>query len=211
MNMSEKIVRVLVPGGYGTTVTVHKGQYICVLDVEGGQCADFWAVSQEDYDQVLSPPHFFIDAMRIQPKIGDRILSNRRLPMVTIVYDDVGWHDMLAPSCDTWRYEYNYGIKGHRNCCDNFREAMQAREIDWGARHIPHPFNIFMNSHVKEDGTLEILVPTSKAGDKVIMRAEMDLIAVVSACPMDQNETGARGITDIELYVSNDLDALQDI
>jgi uncharacterized protein YcgI (DUF1989 family) len=88
---------------------------------------------------------------------------------------------------------------------------MQAREIDWGARPVPHPFNIFMNSIVKEDGTLEIRVPTSRAGDRVIMRAEMDLIAVVSACPMDQNETGARGITDIELYLSDHLEALQDI
>jgi len=190
---------------------VNVGQYICVLDVEGGQCADFWAVQVDDHDHVLSPPHFFIDALRVQPKIGDRILSNRRLPMVTMIHDDVGWHDMLAPSCDNWRYEYTFGIKGHRNCCDNFREAMSDRGIDWGARPIPHPFNIFMNSSVESDGTIVIRTPTSNSGDRLIMRAEMDIIAVVSACPMDLTETGARGITDIKLYVSDSLEALKGI
>jgi uncharacterized protein YcgI (DUF1989 family) len=211
MSTGELVERVFIPAGHGGTISVKKGQYISVLDVEGGQCADFWAVKQDDFDHVLSPPHFFIDALRIQPKIGDKIISNRRLPMVTIVHDDVGWHDMLVPSCDTWRYEYNFGVKGHRNCCDNFREAMSERGIDWGTRPIPHPFNIFMDSTVKEDGTLVIRVPTSKAGDRVIMRAEMDLIAAASSCPMDLNETGARGVSPVELFVSDSLEALQNI
>ena len=211
MSTSKKVEKVIVPGGYGKTIDVKKGQYVCVLDVEGGQCADFWAVKEDDYDHVLSPPHFFIDSLRVQPRIGDKIISNRRLPMVTVVYDDVGWHDMLVPSCDTWRYEYNFGVKGHRNCCDNFREAMDEKGIEWGSRPVPHPFNIFMNSFVEEDGTLDIRVPTSKAGDRVIMRAEMDIIAVTSACPMDHNETGARGITNAELYVSDSLEALKNI
>ena len=211
MSESEKVEKVTVPGGYAKTIEVKKGQYVCVLDVEGGQCADFWAVKKDDYDHVLSPPHFFIDSLRVQPRIGDKIISNRRLPMVTVVYDDVGWHDMLVPSCDTWRYEYNFGVKGHRNCCDNFREAMDEIEIDWGSRPVPHPFNIFMNSFVEEDGTLVIRVPTSEAGDRVIMKAEMDIIVVTSACPMDHNETGARGISDTELYVSDNLETLKNL
>jgi len=211
MNTSAEIERVWIPGGHGGTIAVKKGQYVCVLGVKGGQCADFWAIKQDDYDQVLSPTHFFIDSLRIQPKIGDKIVSNRRVPMMTIVHDDVGWHDMLVPPCDTWRYEYNFGVKGHRNCCDNFREAMRERGIDWGTRGIPHAFNIFMDTRIKEDGTLVIRVPTSKAGDRVIMQAEMDVIAVASSCPMDLNETGARGVSEIELYVSDNLEALQNM
>jgi uncharacterized protein YcgI (DUF1989 family) len=36
-------------------------------------------------------------------------------------------------------------VKGHRNCCDNFREAMRDRGSSWGSRPVPQPFNIFMN------------------------------------------------------------------
>jgi uncharacterized protein YcgI (DUF1989 family) len=209
MSKSRKIERVWIPAAHGGTIDVKKGQYICVLDVEGGQCADFWAIDRNDFDHVMSPLHFFIGAMKIQPKVGDKIVTNRRDPIVTIVYDDVGWHDMLVPSCDRLRYEYHYGVKGHRNCCDNFHEAMRHRGSSWGSRPVPHPFNIFMNSFVKEDGTLIIRVPTSKAGDRVIMLAEMDIIAVASSCPMDLNETGARGVTDVELLVSDSFEALQ--
>jgi uncharacterized protein YcgI (DUF1989 family) len=88
---------------------------------------------------------------------------------------------------------------------------MSERGIDWRTRPIPHPFNIFMDSFVKEDGTLVIRVPSSKAGDRVIMRAEMDIIAAASSCPMDLNETGARGVSPIELFVSDSLEALQNI
>jgi len=209
MNTSEKVERVLIPGAYSGTINAKKGQFICVVGVKGGQCADFWTIDQNDFDHFLSPAHFFIDKLRIQPKIGDTLISNRRLPMVTIVYDDLGWHDMLVPPCDTWRYEYNFGVKGHRNCCDNFREAMKARGNDWGKRLIPPAFNIFMDSFVRDDGTLDIRVPTSKAGDRIIMRAEIDMIAVASACPMDLNETGARGVSEIELLVSDNLEVLQ--
>jgi uncharacterized protein YcgI (DUF1989 family) len=209
MKTFEKIDRVLIPGAYGGTINVKKGQYISVVGVKGGQCADFWAIDPLDFDHFLSPAHFFIDKLRIQPKIGDILVSNRRLPMLTIVYDDVGWHDMLVPPCDTWRYEFHFGVINHRNCCDNFREAMKSRGNDWGKRLIPPTFNIFMNTFVRDDGRMDILVPTSKAGDRIIMRVEMDIIAVASACPMDLNETGARGLSEIELLVSDNPEALQ--
>ncbi len=209
MDKSVNIDRIRVPAAHGGTIDLKKGQYICVLDVEGGQCTDFWAIDRKDFDHIMSPAHYFIDAMRIQPKVGDTIVTNRRAPIVTIVHDDVGWHDMLVPSCDRLRYEYHYGVKGHRNCCDNFYEAMSARGINWGSRPVPHPFNIFMNTFVKGDGTLVLRVPTSMAGDRIIMQAEMDIIAAASSCPMDLNETGARGITDVELLVSDSLEALQ--
>jgi uncharacterized protein YcgI (DUF1989 family) len=211
MRVTAEIDRVRVPAGHGGAINVKKGQYICVLDIKGGQCVDFWAIDRNDYNHVMSPGHYFIASLRIQPKVGDKIVTNKRGPIVTIVHDDVGWHDMLVPSCDSLRYEYHYGVKGHRNCCDNFRETLSARGIDWGMREVPQPFNIFMDTFIKEDGTMVIRVPTSKAGDRVIMLVEMDIIAVASSCPMDLNETGARGITDIELLVSDSLDALLNV
>jgi uncharacterized protein YcgI (DUF1989 family) len=188
MDKPAAINRVMVPAAHGGTIDVKKGQYISVLDVKGGQVADFWAFDRNDMDHYLSPAHFIIAAMRTQPKVGDKIVTNRRDPIVTVVHD---------------------GVKGHRNCCDNFREALQARGIDWGLRQVPLPFNIFMNTLVKEDGTLVIRVPTSNAGDRIIMQAEMDILVVTSSCPMDLNETGARGISEIELLVSDSLEALQ--
>lgn len=201
--------RLTVPGAYARTFKVARGQYVAVIDVKGGQCGDFWAIDATNLDLFLSPPHTWIHLGRIQPRVGDTLVTNRRAPVLTIVADDVGWHDMLAPACDKQRYEIYYGVTGHRNCHDNFLEVMA--DHAWGSRLVPQPFNLFMNTFVEDDGTMIIRDPISRPGDKIIMRAEMDLIGVVSACPMDLNPVGGTGITDLEIAVADRLEALGEV
>jgi uncharacterized protein YcgI (DUF1989 family) len=198
-----KLNKILVPGGFGKYITAREGQFIAVVDLHGGQCVDFWAIDSHDFDHFLSPAHSWLHIGAIQPKVGDELVTNRREPILTILADDVGWHDMLAPACDRYRYERYYGITDHRNCCDNFLEAMS--EMNWGNRLVPQPFNLFMNTFVEPDGKFHLRDPISKAGDKVIFRAEKDVIIVTSACPMDLNVVGGGGITDIEVIVSSTL------
>ncbi len=198
--------RLIVPGGYGKSIVVNQGQYIAVVDLEGGQCGDFWSLDINDLDHFLSPMHSWIHTGTIQPQVGDELVTNRREPILTLIADDVGWHDMLSPACDKQRYERYYGAVDHRNCCENFREAMSER--DWGNRHIPQPFNLFMNTFVEPDGKMIIRDPISKAGDKIIFQAEKDIVVVVSACPMDLNPVGSEGITDLEIVVANSPEAI---
>ena len=199
--------RVRVPGGYAKSITAKQGQYIAVVDLEGGQCGDFWSIDINDLDHFLSPMHTWLHAGTIQPQVGDELVTNRREPVLTLIADDVGWHDMLAPACDNERYERYYSVTDHRNCCDNFREAMSER--DWGNRLIPQPFNLFMNSFVEPDGKMILRDPISKAGDKIIFRAEKDIVVIVSACPMDLNPVGGDGITDLEIVMANSAEAIQ--
>ena len=154
------------PGGHGRSINVEKGQCISVRDIEGGQCGDFWAVDADDFNHFLSPSHTWVHIGSIQPRVGDELVTNRREPILKIISDDVGWHDMLVPACDKQRYERYYGVSEHRNCHDNFLEAMNTR--DWGKRKVPQPFNLFMNTFIEPDGTLHIRDPISKAGDSII-------------------------------------------
>lgn len=59
---------------------------------------------------------------------------------------------------------------------------------DW----TPDPLNVFMNVAVttelgREDGggRMENRVPESKKGEYIVLRAEVDCVAVMSACPND--------------------------
>ena len=202
------VSRTRVPGGFGRSFEAAKGQYVCVLDVEGDQTCDFWAMDSRDFDHYLSPPYTVMHIWSLIPKVGDELVTNRRDPILTVVHDDVGWHDMLCPPCDRQRYLVHFGVTGHRNCYDNFLEAMA--KYGWGSRPVPSPpFNIFMNTTVDLEGKVTIGKPRSKKGDKFIMRAEMDLVGVASACPMDLTPSGLEGITDLEIIVGTDLDALR--
>jgi uncharacterized protein YcgI (DUF1989 family) len=195
-----------IPGGYGKSTIANQGQFIAVVDLDGGQCGDFWVIDINELDHFLSPMHSWLHTGTIQPQVGDELVTNRREPILTIMSDDVGWHDMLAPACDTQRYERYYGVSDHRNCCDNFREAMSER--GWANRSVPQPFNLFMNSFVEPDGKLILRDPISKAGDKIIIQTKMDVLVVVSACPMDLNPVGGSGITDLEIVIADSVEGI---
>jgi uncharacterized protein len=198
------IYRTTVPAARGRAFHVSKNQVIAVVDIMGGQCTDFWAIDASNYDQYLSPPYTIVHNQSLQPKVGDQMVTNWRQPILTVLADDVGWHDLLYPACDPQRYQVYFGKANHRNCHDNFLEAVQ--ELNWGIRPVPFPpFNIFMNTRVESDGRVVTGEPRSKAGQKIILRAEMDLLCVASSCPMDLTPTGSKGITDVDILVAQDM------
>ncbi len=50
---------------------------------------------------------------------------------------------------------------------------------------VPQPLNLWMNIPVHPDGRIEWGAPLSKPGDYVVLRAEMDVVIALSACPQD--------------------------
>jgi uncharacterized protein len=201
MARNTNMERIRVPAGKGSSFTAKENQLITVLDIHGGQCVDFWAIDAHNFNHYLSPPHTIVHLQSTQPKVGDQLVSNRREPVLTIMADDVGWHDLLFPACDKQRYLRYFNVQEHRNCHDNFLEAIV--KYNWESRLVPNPpFNIFMNTSIDAEGRLLTGEPRSKPGDKIILRAEIDLICVVSSCPMDLTPTGSKGVTEVEVLLS---------
>ncbi|HBQ8512021.1 TPA: DUF1989 domain-containing protein, partial [Klebsiella pneumoniae] len=50
---------------------------------------------------------------------------------------------------------------------------------------VPQPLNLWMNTPVNPDYSISWLPTVSKAGDYVEIRAELDCVVVMSACPQD--------------------------
>lgn len=199
-----QVFRLRVPAGEGRAFKVARGNALAVVDVMGGQCTDFWAIDLQDYGHYFSPPHTIVHNQSIQLRVGHQLVTNLRRPILTVLSDDVGLHDMFYPPCDKSRYLLYFGVSEHRNCHDNFLEAVAG--FNWGSRPVPFPaLNIFMNTRVESDGRLTTLEPVSKPGDKIVFRAEMDILCVASSCPMDLTPLGAKGITDVEIVVAEDF------
>jgi uncharacterized protein YcgI (DUF1989 family) len=190
--------RILVPAGTARAVRVPAGRTLRVVNVEGRQVADLVAFSADDPRESLSTVHSIVSLGRLFPTAGDRLRSNRRRPMLEIVRDDTGRHDMLIAACDPWRYEYDFGVAGHRSCSDNFLEALADLRLE---RHqLPHPVNFFQNMRYPE-GRVEFGESLARPGDTVELRALLDLLVAVSACPMDLNPISGYRVTDIALEV----------
>lgn len=173
-----------VPARHGRAVRVAKGQTIEVINTHGTQVCDFWAFSSANHAEFMSWEHGRGYLNRLIPKVGDGLATNRRRAILTLTEDtSPGIHDTLMAACDLFRY-INFGVEQyHDNCADNLRMAMMA--IGVPVPEIPQPLNLWMNIPVNRDWSVEWLPPVSKAGDKVRMRADMDCICAMSACPQD--------------------------
>lgn len=193
--MAEKI---LVSAGTARATVLRAGQTLRIANVQGKQVADFLAFNAGDLTEALSTMHTIVSIGRLFPTIGDQLRTNRRRPMLEVTRDDTGRHDMIIAACDPWRYEYDFGVTGHRNCSDNFIEALR----QWGIqRHqLPQPVNLFQNMSYP-DGQVKFGESLAKPGDAVELRALMDVVAAVSACPMDLNPISGFRIADITLEV----------
>ena len=193
--MAEKI---LVSAGTARATVLRAGQTLRIANVQGKQVADFLAFNAGDLTEALSTMHTIVSIGRLFPTIGDQLRTNRRRPMLEVTRDDTGRHDMIIAACDPWRYEYDFGVTGHRNCSDNFIEALR----QWGIQRyqLPQPVNLFQNMSYP-DGQVKFGESLAKPGDAVELRALMDVVVAVSACPMDLNPISGFRVTDIALEV----------
>ena len=179
------IERVDIAPRTGGFARVAAGQFVTILDVDGGQVADLYAWSADDPAEYMSAQHTRAITDRLFPQVGEDFSTNRRRAILHFERDDTpGVHDMLIASCDAERYQLLGCEPDHASCSGNFRAAMAASGIgDQG--FTPQSVNLFMAIPVDADGGLSWEPAVTKAGDSVTVRALMDCVVVVSACPQD--------------------------
>lgn len=197
--LGEVAASVHVRARTGAAFEVGQGDLIRITDLEGQQPVDFWAFNKESVSEYLSVGHTKRALSKLVPGSGDAAYTNRRRPIVTLLEDNSpGQHDMEYPACDGTLYE-QLGAKGHANCQDNLHKGLGELGIE--LPFSPQPWNLFTNFAVNPDHTITIKAPDTKAGDNLILRAEMDVVVVVSACPQDLNPTCGGRPTDIRVEV----------
>jgi len=164
------------------------------------------AASAPEY---MSMCHCRASLLKITPAVGDIMVSQKRHPMVKLVGDtSPGVHDTLIAACDRWRYS-ELGVEGyHESCTDNFWDALDQLVTSSSSNlsedeksnlkellpklggKVPDPFNLFMNIPITQEGEgakrgVSFEAPVTKEGDYVVLEAQKDVIAVMSACPQD--------------------------
>lgn len=173
-----------IPAAGHGSLALKTGEVFRIVNIEGSQVVDLWAFNQADPSERLSTEHTRSCLEKLIPSVGDELFSSHRRPMLSIVEDtSPGVHDLLLSACDEERYTLLGHVGYHENCADNLRRAMDEHGVV--LRDIPSPFNTFENVKVGEAGELSIEPPPVLAGQFISFKAEQDIIAVMSCCPMD--------------------------
>ena len=144
---------VFVPAGHGGAIPVAAGEFLSVVDLEGAQVADFVAIQRADPRKTVSPHQTRSSLRRLTLRVGDRLVNQDREPVLEIVRDDVGVHDLLFCACSPALYRQRFGLTDHRSCRMNLLEALAPYHVEeW---QLPDPVNLFMKTPPRPDGEFD--------------------------------------------------------
>lgn len=178
------------------------GQVLRIVDVEGNQAVDFLIYSAADDAERYSAQDTVAAQGNLFLRTGSVLLSNEGRPLMTIIESAVDYHDTIggACSCESNTLRYGHHTKSQHACVDNFLEANLTHGR--GKRDIVSNINFFMNVPVEHDGTLGIVDGISAPGLTVDLRAEMDVIVVVSNCPQINNPCNGFNPTPVRMVIA---------
>jgi urea carboxylase-associated protein 1 len=181
---------------------VNAGETLRIIDLEGNQAVDFLLYAADDDAERYSAQDTIAAQANIFLRTGTALLSNEGRPMMTITATSVDYHDTIggACSCESNSLRYGHHTKAQHSCVDNFLEA-NLRDSR-GKRDIVSNINFFMNVPVEADGALGIVDGISAPGLTVDLRAEMDVIVVVSNCPQINNPCNGFNPTPVRMIVT---------
>jgi urea carboxylase-associated protein 1 len=196
---------VVVGSGEPYVGKIARGQFFRIVDLEGNQAVDtlFYCVAD------LRERYSAADTIRMQRKLylstGTVLYSNLARPMLTIVADTCGRHDTLGGACAAESNTVRYGqhTKHMHSCRDNFLRAIAGLEIGLEKRDLTSNINFFMNVPVTPAGKLTFEDGISAGGKYVEMRAEQDVLVLISNCPQLNNPCNAYNPTPIRLLTWN--------
>ena len=195
--------RQVVPAGEPFMQEIRKGQVLRILDLEGNQAVDTLFYSAADPEERYDANNTIREQGNIYLTAGTVLFSNEGNPMLTIIADTCGRHDTLGGACSAESNTVRYALeKRHMHSCrDSFLLALAEWDNGMNKRDLSSNINFFMNVPVTPDGRLTFEDGISDAGRYVEMRAEMDVLVLISNCPQLNNPCNAYNPTPVEVLV----------
>ena len=184
------------------THRIKAGETLRIVDLEGNQAVDFLMYAAADDAERYSAQDTIAAQANIFLRTGTRLLSSEGRAMMTIIASAVDYHDTIggACSCESNTLRYGHHTKAQHACVDNFLDA-NLRD-GRSKRDMVSNINFFMNVPVEADGALGIVDGISAPGLTVDLKADMDVIVVVSNCPQINNPCNGFNPTRVRMIVS---------
>ena len=191
--------------GDGWFHQINKGQTLRIVDLEGNQAADTFFFNADDVTERYSAQDTIREQGSIYLTTGTKLKSNLCREMLTITADTCGRHDTLGGACaaESNMVRYSLDKRFMHACRDTFLLQMALSGYRVTKRDLAHNINFFMNVPVTPDGGLKFADGVSEPGKYVEMRAEMDVLCLISNCPQLNNPCNAYNPTPIRVLIWN--------
>ncbi|MEU7873428.1 urea amidolyase associated protein UAAP2 [Dactylosporangium sp. NPDC049140] len=183
---------------------VRRGQVLTIVDLHGNQAVDCLLYNADDTVERYSAPDTIAAQGGIFLTTGSVLRSNEGRALMTVVGDEVGRHDTVGGACSRESNTLRYGqhTKHQHACVENF--LIEGARWGLGKRDLVSNINWYMNVPVDPDGSLGIVDGISAPGLRVALRAELDVLVLVSNCPQINNPCNGFDPTPVRMIVTGE-------
>jgi urea carboxylase-associated protein 1 len=196
------VVDEMVPARAPWSHVVRRGQTLRIVDLAGNQAVDCLLYNAADLGERYSAPDTIVAQRNIFLVTGSQLMSNEGAPMMTITATTCAYHDTIGGACSRESNTLRYGhhTANQHACVDNFVDEGMRRGLT--KRDLVPNINWFMNVPIGDDGTLGIVDGISAPGLFVDVRAEMDVLVLISNCPQINNPCNGFDPTPVRVVVT---------
>jgi len=178
---------------------VKKGQVLVIRDTHGQQAVDFLCYDADN----TSDRYSATNTVKVQGNVyvgkGTVLYADSGKPLLKVIEDTVGKHDTIYGCCSNPNNKLRYGVKTTESCYTNFTQELQKHGMD--VTSIVPNVNWFMSVPVLDDGAAGVAEAAIKPGSFVKLRAECNVLAVLSNCPQMHNPCNGYKPTPIEVWI----------
>jgi urea carboxylase-associated protein 1 len=192
----------VVPARAAWSGIVEAGHMLAIVDLGGNQAVDCILYDAGDTDERYSAQATIAEQRSIFLTTGSVLRTFEGAPLATVVEDECGRHDTIGGACSRESNTLRYGhhTKHQHACVENF--LAEGARWGLGKRDLVSNINWFMNVPVDPDGSLGIVDGISAPGLTVALRAECDLLVLISNCPQINNPCNGFDPTPIRILVT---------
>ncbi|MDB4973335.1 MAG: urea carboxylase-associated protein 1 [Myxococcaceae bacterium] len=200
---SQASYREIIDAGTGYSRRILSGETLRIVDLEGNQAVDTLFYNADDESERYSASDTIVAQGNLYLTTGSKLMSSEGNVLLSIVADTCGRHDTLGGACAAESNQVRYALeKRHmHNCRDSFLLELALHQPHMTKRDITSNINFFMNVPVTPEGGLRFADGISGRGRYVELRAEMDVLVLISNCPQLNNPCNAYNPTPVEVLV----------
>src|SRR4051794_154677 len=196
--MTERIIQqATIPPNSGMAFEVARGRH---LRVSGTTIADFVAFNRHDLRERFDQARTKTYNSKIWISTGDVLMTKANNPLLRIVadmYAGQGTHDLQKGMCSGRRFQraagegrlaeyYNRPLRPEdlpdHGCWENLSRALAPYGVP--PEDVPRPFNLFQTLEITPaTGRMSNTSIRPRPGTYIELRAEMDALVAISACP----------------------------
>ncbi len=197
------LARFIVEAGDPFVQEILRGQTVRIVDLEGNQAVDTLFYNAHDYADRYSAQDTIREQGNIYLTTGTRLISTEGNTLLTITADTCGRHDTLGGACaqESNMVRYEIEKRSMHACRQSFLKGLLIWKHGFEKRDLTSNINFFMNVPVTPEGKLTFEDGVSEAGKYVELRADMDVLMVVSNCPQLNNPCNAYNPTPVEILI----------